>query len=103
MNYGADAADQIVRYSMDGVEHTLRISGAVAKNLAIFIAAVMKDQKKTRGRTRMERPDCWPRRSMRWPDWDGSVTASSPSTIGWRTSCIRFRMRRKRYGIPGTA
>lgn len=55
MNYGADAADQIVRYSMDGVEHTLRISGAVAKNLAIFIAAVMKDQKKTRGRTRMER------------------------------------------------
>lgn len=55
MNYGADAADQIVRYSLDGVEHTLRISGTVAKNLAIFIAAVMKDQKKTRGRTRMER------------------------------------------------
>ena len=27
-------------------EHTLRISGTVAKNLAIFIAAVMKDQKK---------------------------------------------------------
>ena len=57
----------------------------------------------TAGRTRMERPDCWPRRSMRWPDWDGSVTAFSPSTTGWRTSCIRFRMRRKRYGIPGTA
>ena len=55
MNYGADAADQIARYSLDGVEHTLRISGTVAKNLAIFIAAVMKDQKKTRGRTRMER------------------------------------------------
>ena len=55
MNYGADAADQIVRYSLDGVEHTLRISGTVAKNLAIFIAAVMKDQKKTRGRPRMER------------------------------------------------
>ena len=55
MNYGADAADQIVRYSLDGVEHTLRISGAVAKNLAIFIAAVLKDQKKTRGRTRMVR------------------------------------------------
>lgn len=54
MNYGADAADQIVRYSLDGVEHTLRISGTVAKNLAIFIAAVMKDQKKTHGRTRME-------------------------------------------------
>lgn len=55
MNYGADAADQIVRYSLDGVEHTLRISGAVAKNLAIFIAVVMKDQKKTKGKTRMAR------------------------------------------------
>ena len=28
MNYGGDAADQIVRYSMEGMEHTLRISGA---------------------------------------------------------------------------
>ena len=27
MNYGGDAADQIVRYSMEGMEHTLRISG----------------------------------------------------------------------------
>ena len=28
MNYGGDAADQIVRYSMEGMEHTLRISGS---------------------------------------------------------------------------
>ena len=34
MNYGGDAADQIVRYSMEGMEHTLRISGSIAKNLA---------------------------------------------------------------------
>lgn len=54
MNYGAEAADQMVRYSLDGVEHTLRISGAVAKNLAVFIAAVARSQKKTRGRTRMD-------------------------------------------------
>ena len=31
MNYGGDAADQIVRYSMEGMEHTLRISGSIAK------------------------------------------------------------------------
>ena len=43
MNYGGDAADQIVRYSMEGVEHTLRISGSIAKNLAVLIVAVMKD------------------------------------------------------------
>lgn len=46
MNYGGDAADQIVRYSMEGMEHTLRISGSIAKNLAVFIVAVLKDQKK---------------------------------------------------------
>ena len=46
MNYGGDAADQIVRYSMEGMEHTLRISGSIAKNLAVFIVAVLKDQEK---------------------------------------------------------
>lgn len=55
MNYGGDAADQIVRYSMEGMEHTLRISGSIAKNLAVLIVAVMKDQKKTRGKTNLLR------------------------------------------------
>ena len=55
MNYGGEAADQIVRYSLDGVEHTLRISGSIAKNLAVLIVAVMKDQKKTRGKTNLLR------------------------------------------------
>ena len=30
MNYGGDAADQIVRYSMEGMAHTLLISGSIA-------------------------------------------------------------------------
>ena len=55
MNYGGDAADQIVRYSMEGIEHTLRITGSIAKNLAVLIVAVMKDQKKTRGKTNLLR------------------------------------------------
>ncbi len=55
MNYGGDAADQIVRYSLDGVDHGLRLSGTLAKHLAVFVAAVLKDQKKTRGKTRMVR------------------------------------------------
>ena len=55
MNYGADAADQLVRYSLEGVEYTVKLSGAVTKNLAVFIAAVLRSQKKTKGRTRMDR------------------------------------------------
>ena len=55
MNYGGDAADQIVRYSLEGIDYSLRLSGTVAKNLAIFFAAVLKDQKRTYGKTRMVR------------------------------------------------
>lgn len=55
MNYGGEAADQVVRYSLDGLEHGLRLSGSMAKNLAVFIAAVLKDQKKSYGKTRMMR------------------------------------------------
>lgn len=55
MNYGGEAADQIVRYSLDGLEHGIRLSGTLAKNLAVFFAAVLKDQKKIHGRTRVMR------------------------------------------------
>jgi hypothetical protein len=55
MNFGGDAADQIVRYSMEGIDYSLRLSGTLAKNLAVFFAAVLKDQKKTYGKTRMVR------------------------------------------------
>ena len=39
----------------ENMEHTLRISGSIAKNLAVLIVAVMKDQKKTRGKTNLLR------------------------------------------------
>ena len=45
MNYGGDAADQIVRYSLDGVDHGLRLSGTLAKHLAVFVAAVLKTRR----------------------------------------------------------
>ena len=37
MNYGGDAADQIVRYSLDGVDHGLRLSGTLAKHLRYLL------------------------------------------------------------------
>lgn len=54
MNSGADAADQIVNMSLKGIEVMAKISGEGAKNLATYLYAVLKDQKKTRGKTRLE-------------------------------------------------
>ena len=54
MNLGSDPADQVVRYTLEGTEFALRISGTAAKNFAIFAAAVLRDQKKTRGQ---DQPD----------------------------------------------
>ena len=55
MNYGAEPADQIVRYYLEGSEYALRLSGTAAKNFAVFAMAVLKDQKKTHGKTRLVR------------------------------------------------
>lgn len=55
MNYGSDPADQIVRFSLEGTEMALKLSGLAAKNFALFVYAVLKDQKKTRGKTRLVR------------------------------------------------
>ncbi len=52
MNYGGDAADQIVRYSLEGTEVALKLTGEAAKNFAVFAAAVLRDQKKMHGTRR---------------------------------------------------
>jgi hypothetical protein len=54
MNNGADAADQVVSMSLKGIEMLAKISGAGAKNLAAYLYAVLKDQKKTKGKTRLQ-------------------------------------------------
>ena len=55
MSYTSDPADQIVRYSLEGTEVALKLTGAAAKNFAIFAYTVLKDQKKTRGKTNLVR------------------------------------------------
>lgn len=55
MNYGSEPADQIVRFSLEGTEVALKLSGLAAKNFALFVYAVLKDQKKTHGKTRLVR------------------------------------------------
>lgn len=53
MNTGADAADQIVRMTLNGVEVAAKITGTGAKELAVLLYAILKDQKKTAGKTRL--------------------------------------------------
>ena len=57
MNLGSDPADQVVRYTLEGTEYALRLSGTAAKNFAIFVAAVLRDQKKTRGKNLPRKPN----------------------------------------------
>ena len=53
MNTSAEAADQVVRMTLNGVEVAAKITGAGAKELATLLYAVLKDQKKTAGKTRL--------------------------------------------------
>ncbi len=55
MNLGGEAADQVVRYSLEGLDHGLRLSGTVAKNLAVFFAALLKSSQKSYGKICMAR------------------------------------------------
>lgn len=53
MNQAGDAAEQIVRLTLDGVEVAAKLTGAGAKELAVMLYTILKDQKKTRGKTRL--------------------------------------------------
>ena len=54
MYNSGDAAEQVVRMSLEGAECALKITGAAAKNLAAALYTVLKDQKKTKGKARIE-------------------------------------------------
>lgn len=48
-----DAPDQVLHLSLEGAEFALKISGAAAKNIAAALYAVLKDQKRTKGKARI--------------------------------------------------
>lgn len=85
MNYAGDAAEQIVRMSLEGTEFALRITGAAAKNIAVMLYAVLKEQKKTKGKARIE-----------------SMLREGRSTTIYKVKkedCPEFAKQAKRYGI----
>lgn len=53
MNTGGEAAEQIVRMSLEGFEVAARISGAGAKNIAILLYSILKEEQKTKGKARL--------------------------------------------------
>ena len=53
MNTSGDAAESIVRMSLQGLEVAVRLSGSGAKNVAALMIAILKDQKQTKGKTRL--------------------------------------------------
>ena len=54
---GGDAAEQIVRLSLEGFEVAAKLTGSAAKNIAVLLASVLKQEisqsNKTRGKARL--------------------------------------------------
>ena len=53
MSYSGDAAEKVVRMTLEGAEVAAKITGVGAKQLALLLYAVMRDQKKTKGKIRL--------------------------------------------------
>ena len=53
MDTSGQAADQMVKYSIEGAEFTLKVAGAGAERLAAIMAALIRDQQRTKGKTNM--------------------------------------------------
>ncbi len=53
MNYSGDAAELVVRISLEGSEVAIRLAGSGAKQVAVLLYAILHDEKKTRGKTRL--------------------------------------------------
>lgn len=53
MSYSGDAAEQVVRLSLETGEVAVKLAGEGAKQLAILLYAILREQKKTKGKIRL--------------------------------------------------
>lgn len=53
MSVSGDSAEQVVRLSLEGLEVIARLTGNGAKNIAAMLYTIMKDNKQTKGKTRL--------------------------------------------------
>lgn len=53
MNNSGDAAEQVVRLSLEGFEVVAKVSGEAAKNIAVLLLATLKQEQKAKGKARL--------------------------------------------------
>lgn len=53
MNYSGEAADQVLRMTIQGTEVALKLSGRAAERVIALIYTIIKDQTQTAGKTRL--------------------------------------------------
>ena len=76
MMHGADAAEQMVRLSLEGMEVVLRDSGTGAKNLAVLLATAIREEKQTIGKTSLTSLIM-----MLWAEWQTCHTTRIPTLL----------------------
>lgn len=54
MGISSDSADQIVKVAIDGTEVLLRLSGTLAKNVAVMLYAMLKDSHENSGKVQLK-------------------------------------------------
>ena len=53
MNNGGDAAEQVVRLSLEGFEVAAKLTGTAAKEMTVLLISVLKQEQKTKGKARL--------------------------------------------------
>ena len=53
MNNGGDAAEQVVRLSLEGFEVAAKLTGSAAKNVALLLVSVLKQEQQAKGKARL--------------------------------------------------
>ena len=53
MDNGGDAAEQVVRFSLEGFEVVAGLTGSAAKNIGALLMTVLKQEHKTKGKARL--------------------------------------------------
>lgn len=53
MNNSGDAAEQVVRISLETFEVAAKVTGEAAKNIAVLLVAAIKQEQKTKGKARL--------------------------------------------------
>ena len=85
MNQSSDAAEQIVRMSLEGFEVAAKVTGSGAKNIAVLLYTIMKNKEQTSGKSKLS--------SM--------LKSGKPLTIFTikKDDLAKFQQEAKRHGI----